>query len=79
MARFDLSDEGWAIIAPLLPPKGRGRHLKDDRLVLNGIFIFSALVHHGEIYPSATARTPRFTIAMCAGANGTFGQEYLKL
>ncbi len=34
MARFDLSDEEWAIIEPLLPVQGRG----DDRKVLNGIF-----------------------------------------
>ena len=34
MARFDLSDREWAVIAPLLPNKPRG----DDRRVLNGIF-----------------------------------------
>ena len=38
MARFDLSDDEWAVISPLLPPKGRGPARKDDRLVLNGIF-----------------------------------------
>jgi len=38
MARFDLTDEEWAIIHPLLPPQGRGPRRKDDRLVLNGIF-----------------------------------------
>ena len=38
MARFDLTDEEWAVILPLLPPKGRGPCRKDDRLVLNGIF-----------------------------------------
>ena len=34
MARFDLSDEEWTVIAPLLPEKGRGPARKDDRLVL---------------------------------------------
>jgi transposase len=38
MARFDLSDKEWAIIAPLLPNKPRGVARQDDRRVLNGIF-----------------------------------------
>lgn len=38
MARFDLSDEEWAVIEPLLPKQGRGPQRQDDRRVLNGIF-----------------------------------------
>jgi transposase len=38
MARFDLSDQEWGIIAPLLPNKPRGVPRQDDRRVLNGIF-----------------------------------------
>jgi transposase len=38
MARFDLSDKEWEIIAPLLPNKPRGVRRTDDRCVLNGIF-----------------------------------------
>ena len=38
MARFDLTDEEWTIIGPLLPAQGRGPDRKDDRKVLNGIF-----------------------------------------
>ncbi len=38
MARFDLSDEEWAVIEPLLPVQGRGAKRGDDRKVLNGIF-----------------------------------------
>jgi len=38
MARFDLSDEEWAAIEPLLPKQRRGPQRKDDRRVLNGIF-----------------------------------------
>ena len=38
MARFDLSDDEWAVIQRLLPKKGRGPARKDDRTVLNGIF-----------------------------------------
>ena len=36
--RFDLSDEEWAVIEPLLPAGGRGLKRVDDRRVLNGIF-----------------------------------------
>ena len=38
MARFDLTDREWSIIAPLLPNKPRGVARTDDRRVLNGIF-----------------------------------------
>ncbi len=38
MARFDLSDEEWTVIRPLLPRKWRGPERKDDRTILNGIF-----------------------------------------
>jgi transposase len=38
MARYDLSDAEWTIIAPLLPHKSRGVPRVDDRRVLNGIF-----------------------------------------
>ena len=38
MARYDLSDSEWTIIAPLLPQKSRGVKRVDDRRVLNGIF-----------------------------------------
>ena len=38
MARFDLTDHEWTIIAPLLPNKPRGVARTDDRRVLNAIF-----------------------------------------
>ena len=38
MARYDLSDAEWKIIAALLPQKSRGVARVDDRRVLNGIF-----------------------------------------
>ena len=38
MARFDLSDGEWSVIAPLLPNKPRGVPRVDDRRVVNGIF-----------------------------------------
>jgi len=38
MARFDLTDDEWSVIQPLLPAQGRGPQRRDDRQVLNGIF-----------------------------------------
>jgi transposase len=38
MARFDLTDEEWAVLSRLLPAQGRGARRGDDRKVLNGIF-----------------------------------------
>ena len=38
MARFDLSDREWAMVAPLLPNKPRGVARVDDRRVVNGLF-----------------------------------------
>lgn len=38
MARFDLTDFEWGVIAPLLPNKPRGVARVDDRRVLNGVF-----------------------------------------
>ena len=38
MARYDLSEAEWRLIAPLLPNKPRGVARVDDRRVINGIF-----------------------------------------
>ena len=38
MARYELTDAEWKVIAPLLPNKSRGVKRVDDRRVLNGIF-----------------------------------------
>jgi len=40
MGRFDLSDEEWAVIFPLLPQRTRGPRRKpsDDQRILNAIF-----------------------------------------
>ena len=47
MARYELSDFEWNVIAPILPNKPRGVPRVDDRRVLNGIFGFCALGHPG--------------------------------
>lgn len=38
MARYDLSDEEWRLVEPLLPKPGKGKQRVDDRRVANGIF-----------------------------------------
>ena len=41
MARYDLSDEEWAVLEPLLPPQRSGRAgnpYRPHRTVLNGMF-----------------------------------------
>ena len=38
MARSDLSNGKWAVIAPVLHKKGRGPERCNDHKVLNGIF-----------------------------------------
>lgn len=36
--RFDLTDQEWAVIEPLLPPTRQGGERCDDRKVISGIF-----------------------------------------
>jgi hypothetical protein len=36
--RYELSDDEWATIGPMLPNKARGVPRVDDRRILNGIF-----------------------------------------
>lgn len=38
MRRYELSDDQWAAIAPLLPTATTGRPRRDDRTTLNGVF-----------------------------------------
>ena len=39
MRRYELTDEQWALIEPLLPPQqGHGRPFRDHRLMLNAWF-----------------------------------------
>ncbi len=54
MARFDLTDFEWSIIAPLLPNKPRGVPRVDDRRVLNGIFWRFRTGAPGRTFPTAT-------------------------
>ena len=60
MARFDLSDDEWAVIEPLLPKKGRGPARRDDRTVLNGIFY---ILRTGAPWPGLPERYGPHTTA----------------
>lgn len=73
MRRYELSNEEWAIIAPLLPNNSRGIERVDDRRVINGICGVSGLVRPGEMCRSVMARARRFTIAFLAGTRRALG------
>lgn len=73
MARFDLSDAEWAIIAPLLPNKPRGVPRTDDRRVLNGIF---SILRTGSPCRGATARTRRCIVALTGGRRWASGSMF---
>lgn len=77
--RFDLSDEEWAVIEPLLPPTRQGGVRHDDRQVLNGIFYARcARESRGTISRPAMARTPPPTIASIAGPSRASGSACSK-
>ena len=38
MARYELSDDQWAAVGPLLPSAKTGRPRRDDRTTLDGVF-----------------------------------------
>lgn len=58
MGRFDLSDEEWAVIKPLLPKGTRGpiRCAADDRRILNAIvYILRTGAPWGDIFEALAA------------------------
>jgi transposase len=60
MARYDLSDEEWQLVEPLLPKPGKGKHRVDDRPVTNGIFyVLRTGAPWRATCPNAMAPTPR--------------------
>ena len=65
MARYDLSETEWRLIAPLLPNKPRGVARVDDRRVVNGIFY---VLRTGSPWRSARAlRTLHNRLQLLAG------------
>ncbi|GAA0604419.1 hypothetical protein GCM10009099_44670 [Caenispirillum bisanense] len=60
MARFDLTDAEWSIIAPLPANKPRGVPRQDDRRILNGIFY---ILRTGSPWRDLPERYGRYTTA----------------
>jgi transposase len=65
--RFELTDEEWTAIKPMLPNKPRGVPRVNDRRVLNGIFWVCDLEHRGATCQSTSVRPRPATIASIAG------------
>lgn len=79
MARFDLTDAEWTIIAPLLPGvegKKNGRPRPDDRKVLNGIFFVLRTGTPWRDLPERLGLTRPYTIGSIAGRKRASGFEY---
>lgn len=66
MARFDLTDSEWAVIAPLLPTDVRGKERVDDRRVLNGISSGGC----ARVRPGPTSRRATVPTRLAATASG---------
>lgn len=58
IARFDLTDDEWSVIVPLLPNKPRGVPRVDDRRVLNVIFY---ILHTGSPWRDLPAHYSPYT------------------
>jgi transposase len=65
--RYELTDNEWSAIKPMLPNKPRGVPRVNDRRVLNGIFWVLRSGAPGAICRTTSARTPPATIASFAG------------
>lgn len=68
MRRDELSDEEWAVIAPLLPTNTRGIEWVDDRRAINGIHWRFRPAHPGVMCLSAMVCARRSRIASRVGA-----------
>ena len=64
--RFDLSDEEWSVLEPLMP-KSRKSARPHDRRIINAIFYVLRTGIRGAICPNAMARTRVRTIGSTAG------------
>jgi transposase len=73
--RFDLSDEDWALLEPLLP-KSRKSTRVDDRKIVNAIFY---VLRTGMPWRDLPARYGPYTttIASTAGHAEASGSEFL--
>ncbi len=73
--RFDLSDDEWALLEPLMP-KSRKSARADDRKIMNAITC-CAPGCRGAICRSAMGHIQRRTIASTAGLVAASGNGFL--
>jgi transposase len=71
--RYELTDDEWATIKPMLPNKPRGVPRVNDRRVLNGIFWVLQSGHRGATYRMRSALTLLATTASFAGGVLAYG------
>ena len=71
--RYELTDEEWAAIKPMLPNKPRGVPRVNDRRVLNGIFWVLRSGAPWRDLPTTSARTRPATTASFAGGEQVCG------
>lgn len=76
--RFDLSDEEWALLDPLMPRSRRCARV-DDRKIMNAIFYVLRTGCRGGIYRSAMVPTRQPTIASTAGPDAASGRRFSTL
>src|SRR5476651_659722 len=73
--RFDLSDEDWTLLEPLLP-KSRKSARVDDRKIMNAIFYVLRPECRCGICRHATAPTRRYIIAPIVGLYARSGSVF---
>jgi transposase len=73
--RYELTDDEWTAIRPMLPSRPRGVPRVNDRRVLNGIFWLLRSGRHGETcriltvarVPATSAKPKYVTAALVVG------------
>ena len=71
--RYELTDQEWTAIKPMLPNKPRGVARVNDRRVLNGIFWVLRSGAPWRDLPGASVHTPPATTASFAGGGRASG------
>jgi transposase len=81
MRRRNLSEEQWAIVAPLLPPQPKvGRKRQDDRRTLNGIlYVLRSGCAWADLPPEYGAATTCWRWFERWSADGTWEQIWQTL
>jgi transposase len=76
--RFDLSDDEWAFLEPLMP-KSRMSARVDDRRIMNAIFYVLRTGMPWRDLPERYGRIRRLTIASIVGLDAASGSGFSTL